>query len=327
MSGQRPLCRTPLQAPHLASSLTLTTPLESAFQIGVLISYVLFGVMNTQTYLYYGRFQTDSIGLKGLVAFIWVCEFAQAISIGHALYAWTITAFGTPLPVPPKSFDASIFFSGIIAACVQGFFSFRIWTLSRKWVIPAIAYTLSFLRLVIGAAVFITALRMTSLQIFEARFGWLITTAASIGVANDMLITLTLVFVLKGQRQEVQPRSVPLVDKLIIWTMETGLMTSVASIATLICFLTMKTNLVWAAVFVVVSRLYSNSVLASLNSRATLRAMNENFPSHHLASVMKSHSSQSNSNPQSQPPRQQPETMKMRPLGPDPELYISRQDV
>ncbi|KAJ7027474.1 hypothetical protein C8F04DRAFT_1122183 [Mycena alexandri] len=226
-----------------------------AFQIGVLISYVLFGVLTTQTYVYYGRFQSsDTLNLKAMIAFIWTCELAQALCIGHALYKWTISSFGVPLPVPPKSFDASIFFSGIIAACVQGFFSFRIWTLSRKPYIPGIAYTLSFLRLVIGAAVFITALRMTSLQIFEARFGWLITTAASIGAANDLLITTTLVFVLRGQRTEIQPRSLPLVDKLIVWTMETGLMTSVASIATLICFLTMKSNLIWAAVFVVVSR-------------------------------------------------------------------------
>ncbi|KAJ7779083.1 hypothetical protein B0H16DRAFT_1711422 [Mycena metata] len=245
--------------PHSSPDSTL-----GAFQIGVLVSYVLWGVVNGQTYLYYHRFPTDTRNIKAMVVFLWVCELAQAISIGQALYDWTITSFGTPLPVPPKSFDASIFFSGIIAACVQGFFSFRIHTLSQNPYIPIVGYILSFLRLAIGTSVFVTALRMTSLQTFEVQFGWLITTAVSIGVANDLLITTTLVINLRGKRTEIQPRSVPLVDRLTLWAIETGVLTSVASIATLVCFLTMKTNLVWAAVFVVVSRLYSNSLLARL---------------------------------------------------------------
>jgi len=273
-----------------------------AYQIGVLVSLVLFGVMSTQTYIYYGRFPTDTRNMKLMVAFVWVLEFAQAICISIALYKWTITSFGVPLIVPPKTFDISIFFSGVISACVQGFFSFRIYTLSRTLFIPIISWFLSFLRLVVGTAVFITAYRMTALPIFEAQFGWLITTAASVGVGNDLLITVTLVLVLQKQRGEVQARTVPLVDRLIIWTMETGLMTTVASLATLICFLTMKGNLVWGGVFVVVSRLYSNSVLASLNSRETLRTMNTGYPSVTLSSQMRSQLSHT-------------QPIKMRPLG------------
>ncbi|KAJ7119033.1 hypothetical protein C8R44DRAFT_789884 [Mycena epipterygia] len=37
----------------------------------------------------------------------------------------------------------------------------------------------------------------------------------------------------------------------------------------------MKNNFLWVAVYAVVSRLYANSLLASLNSRTTLRAMDE----------------------------------------------------
>jgi hypothetical protein len=37
------------------------------FQIGVLISYVLFGVTTTQAYIYYSRFPDDSPKIKGLV--------------------------------------------------------------------------------------------------------------------------------------------------------------------------------------------------------------------------------------------------------------------
>jgi hypothetical protein len=38
-----------------------------AVEIGVLVSYVLFGVTITQTYIYYSRFPDDSRKLKALV--------------------------------------------------------------------------------------------------------------------------------------------------------------------------------------------------------------------------------------------------------------------
>jgi hypothetical protein len=38
-----------------------------ALQIGIFVSHVLFGVMTTQTYIYYTRFPEDSPKLKALV--------------------------------------------------------------------------------------------------------------------------------------------------------------------------------------------------------------------------------------------------------------------
>ncbi|KAJ7733501.1 hypothetical protein B0H16DRAFT_1328161, partial [Mycena metata] len=180
-----------------------------AYQIGVLVSLVLFGVMSTQTYIYYGRFPKDTPNVKIMVAAVWILEFAHAICLSIALYQWTITSFGVPLIVAPKAFDVSIFFSSLISASVQGFFSFRIFALSKTLFIPIISWILSFLRLVVGTAVFATAVRMTALPVFEAHFGWLITTTASLGVANDLLITVSLVLVLQRQRGrpgEVQAR-------------------------------------------------------------------------------------------------------------------------
>jgi hypothetical protein len=40
---------------------------SGAYQIGVLVSYALFGVTTTQTYIYYSRFPDDSLKLKTLV--------------------------------------------------------------------------------------------------------------------------------------------------------------------------------------------------------------------------------------------------------------------
>ncbi|KAJ7214427.1 hypothetical protein GGX14DRAFT_610871 [Mycena pura] len=44
-----------------------------AFQIGILVSYMLFGITTSQAYVYYTRFPEDStrLNLKALVAFVW----------------------------------------------------------------------------------------------------------------------------------------------------------------------------------------------------------------------------------------------------------------
>ncbi|KAJ7839532.1 hypothetical protein B0H14DRAFT_2786832 [Mycena olivaceomarginata] len=42
-------------------------PTIGACEIGVLISYALFGVTTVQTYIYYGRFPNDDSKLKALV--------------------------------------------------------------------------------------------------------------------------------------------------------------------------------------------------------------------------------------------------------------------
>ncbi|KAJ7918937.1 hypothetical protein B0H13DRAFT_1868919 [Mycena leptocephala] len=102
-----------------AISLNLNTTL-GAIQIGVLVSYVLFGVSTTQTSIYYSRFPDDSRKLKALVAFVWICEVGHALCIGHSLYVYTISDYAHPervLGPTPKSLETTSIFSGVIAAC------------------------------------------------------------------------------------------------------------------------------------------------------------------------------------------------------------------
>ncbi|KAJ7764911.1 hypothetical protein B0H16DRAFT_1718109 [Mycena metata] len=250
-----------------------------ALEIGVLISFLLLGVATTQAYIYHSRFPTDSIKLKALVAFVSLCEIANAICMGHAIYTSTISEFGHPVGLLPVSFIAAIFISNLTA-----FFSFRIYRLSQILWIPAVCWFLSLLRLVGATAVAAITLDATSLN--ELKWGWLFTTAWVVSVANDVLTTATLVIILRRQRNNTLKRTVALVDKIIAWTIETAMLTTASSIATLVFFVTMKSSLVGPTILVVGPRLIANSLLASLNSRTTLRAMNKVPLSFNLASAV-----------------------------------------
>ncbi|CAK5261810.1 unnamed protein product [Mycena citricolor] len=70
-----------------------------------------------------------------------------------------------------------------------------------------------------------------------------------------------------------------------MWTMETGLLTSAAGLVNLICFVTMKENFIWLACYVVAARLYSNSLLASLNSRVALHSASQKIQNAEFGSM------------------------------------------
>ncbi|KAJ7851100.1 hypothetical protein B0H13DRAFT_2674337 [Mycena leptocephala] len=279
-----------------AVSLNLNTTL-GAFQIGVLVSYVLFGVTTTQTYIYYSRFPDDSLKLKVLVAFVWICEVGHALCIGHSLYVYTISDYAHPervLGPAPKSLETTSIFSGVIGACVQGFFSFRIYVISKKLYIPFLSWVMSVLRLLGCIALFVAGLGMKSVNGYVLQWEWLATFVWSVSTTNDLMISATLVVLLRNHRNRVHMRTAALVEKLILWSIETGILTSATSIATLVCFVAMKDNFIWIAFWVIGARgegvshnmalscnfnhislkVFSNSLLASLNSRATLRALN-----------------------------------------------------
>ncbi|KAJ7032723.1 hypothetical protein C8F04DRAFT_644527 [Mycena alexandri] len=258
-------------------------PTLGALQIGVLISCLLFGLTTMQTYIYYTRFPDDPRMLKALVAFVWSCELALVVCSADTLYRYTILDYGHPerlLQRTPSSLEAAVFFCGIIAASVQSFFSHRIYSLSKTLYIPLLTWILSFLRLLASTTAFVSGLLMVNFVSYEAQWGWLGISLWSVSTANDFIIAGTLVFFLIRQRRNAQKTTAAVVDRLIAWTIETGMATSAFGIATLICYLTMAGNFIWIGLFIVGARLFSNSLLASLNSRVTLRALSEASLSH-----------------------------------------------
>jgi len=68
-----------------------------------------------------------------------------------------------------------------------------------------------------------------------------------------------------------------MLDTLILWTLETTTITSLAGIMQLILFLVRK-DLAWMVFYLIQPKLFSNSLLASLNNRQAIKsAHQENF--------------------------------------------------
>jgi hypothetical protein len=145
------------------------------------------------------------------------------------LYTFTITYFGQPLRIfdtAPKSLSVGVFSGGIMAAAgkfsddpdllfmltlmyaslVQGFFTYRIYALTKKLHIPVLSWSLSFVRFLGSVTIFATALRMTSFPTYAEQWGWLLTSVWCISAANDLTITTSLVTNLIIHRSRIHKR-------------------------------------------------------------------------------------------------------------------------
>ncbi|KAJ7072832.1 hypothetical protein C8F01DRAFT_1300367 [Mycena amicta] len=253
----------PAQLPPFDASNTI-----GALQIGVILSSVLFGMTTLQVYVYFERFPKDRLSIKPLVVFVWLVETAHAACFSHVLYSYSIINYGNPASLllkPPVTFDIGILLSGFIVVSVQLFFAYRIYILSKN---RPVAICFAFL------------------AVYLNKWGTVAILVLSLSAATDLAIALTLVILLRKDREKRFQKTNVIINQLITWTIETGLLTSVSGIATAVAYQTMKTNLIWLALFAIRSRLFANSFLAGLNSRTALRAARQNqthtstFPSH-----------------------------------------------
>ncbi|KAJ7889854.1 hypothetical protein B0H14DRAFT_2691086 [Mycena olivaceomarginata] len=251
-----------------------------AMEIGVFLSLIMFGVVAVQGYVYFRNSRPDRTGLKLLVGSVLFFELCHTVASCHAIYYFTVILAGMPeLAKPANSYSVSILpvFETLITALVQGFFAYRIRLLSGRIYISLVCWTLCLLRFIGGMGVaaegFLDVPREPDYFRLQDTYGWLITSSLNVGAVLDVLIAVSLCFYIRRLYTPYNlPKSEELINRLITWTIQTGLITSLMSIAVVVAFQTMKHNFIWLALYTFLAKLYSNSLLVSLNARPHSRA-------------------------------------------------------
>ncbi|KAJ8072566.1 hypothetical protein PM082_016125 [Marasmius tenuissimus] len=258
---------------HELSSELLNSTI-GALEAGNMIACLLMGVVTIQTYYYYSKFPNDHVAVKTMVAFVWLCELGHSICISHATYVMTIVSWSDfrVLDSPPKTLSTAIFFAALSTPLIQSFLAWRIKGMAGSWTLTLMCWLMSLARMAMALISFVQGIKMTSLQECLREWGWSIIATIVIGAANDVVITLSLIWVLTQRRSATASKStLAVIDTLILWTLETGLLTSVAGVLMMIVLLVMPHNFIWLAVFTFLAKLYSNSLMAVLTGRDTLR--------------------------------------------------------
>ncbi|KAJ7137685.1 hypothetical protein C8R44DRAFT_765943 [Mycena epipterygia] len=251
-------------------------PNLGALQIGFLASGFFFGVLTVQALIYNRKFSKDHWALKLLVAVIWLLELGQLGCVAHASYIMTISESGNLLAVlsPPKTIGTSFLLGSTVGPLVEAFYVSRLLRFSGKVYPAVVGWILAFLRF--GGWVFLAVhvITMKSLNQFENDFGWLFSLLLGLSAVIDLTISAWIAYFLarRRSRNSLQSESArQLLNRVILWTLQTGVITSLSFLGTLICYLLLGQYLIWLAVLAILTKVSSNCFLASLNARASTR--------------------------------------------------------
>jgi len=249
-----------------------------ALLIGMGISTFLFGIVTLQVHIYMRRFAADRLILKVLVAIVWALEFAHTVAVTNGLYFMVISQYTEPregrVQRVDSAFRIAVLFSGCIATVVQAYFADRLRIISGRLVVPLIFYALAAVRFMgwVWASVhsIMTGLRLEREGGKDSSWVWPIVVLLGAGAFLDVALAAFVCYYFSTSRAKAG-FTAPVMDKLMFWSIQNGLLTGLAGLTTAICLQAMPDNFVWIAVFMILTRLFSNSFLASLNARQSLR--------------------------------------------------------
>jgi len=255
----------------MAESIMPTLDLNNTFGavlISNFISAALFGLTCTQVFYYFQNYASDGILFKGTVATLLILEALHSAFFMHAIYFYVILNYLNPGGLIKAVWTSSITLgiSSAIILVVHLFYIRRLYHMSKKNIpLVALVTALALAHLVTGIVV---TVRVFQLEFFSefSTISKVVQAWASLGVATDIMIASGLSFYLHTSRSGIESTD-KLINKLMVYAINNGILTSVFDIIVLIFVTTEPDNLIFFAFSQVLGNLYTNSMMATLNSR------------------------------------------------------------
>ncbi|KAF8630595.1 hypothetical protein AX15_002841 [Amanita polypyramis BW_CC] len=244
-----------------------------AVLIGSFAAAGLSGIVTAQTFLYFKLYPSDRTSLKCLALSIWVLDMAHTALLGRTVWHGLIAHFGAAEKANtlPWTLAFSVADTAILTIVVQCFFVYRIHILTEQnYFISVPLALLAVSRLAFACVATVQMITLQLLPKFVKKYTWTFTMDLVISAFMDILITISLCYLLRKQKKYMS-RMDHILNSLILYTFETGALTCIATIVVLIFWLTMPTNFIFMSLYFVIIKLYANSLLATLNSRKVLQ--------------------------------------------------------
>ncbi|KAF7368464.1 hypothetical protein MVEN_00169600 [Mycena venus] len=272
-----------------AATLHPGAPLDNtmgSMLLGVILSAILYGISLLQSLFYFTRYHRDPWFIKTLVAATVCLDTLHLAFVIHTVYYYLISSYYNHDALQGMIWSVSLeaLPTGVTAGLVQSFYAYRVWRMSNHNVF----LTGIILALVLACSACGTAWVVLALE--AGTYAHLLTISPltisinALSTAADIIITSTLCFMLHRTRP-VSLTSETMVNRLILFTINTGLLTSLCAVASLISLIVSPKTLIYASFYFCIGRLYSNALLASLNARDVIRgSINDIDTNFHLKS-------------------------------------------
>ncbi|KAH6911567.1 hypothetical protein BKA70DRAFT_1423295 [Coprinopsis sp. MPI-PUGE-AT-0042] len=248
-----------------------------ALLVGIYIAICLFGIITMQALHYLTNSRDDHRALQFTVVVLCFLELGHTIGITSELYRFLIPSEENRKFI---GLGAALLLGGLSTLIVQGFFSRRIWRLLPRPYnyVGLLCAALAFVRAIGTIYLAYLALKTHDLALFQDESGWIISGLLGLSMGVDVIIAISMLAFLSSRRNGDFGRFGQIIDRLVAYSVRTGLFTSLTAILALVCFTTMPRNFIWMGVYCLLSKLYTNSLLASLVERRQLRDAVQSSP-------------------------------------------------
>ncbi|KAI9068725.1 hypothetical protein FKP32DRAFT_1754257 [Trametes sanguinea] len=273
----------------VAAKVSLDGTLGAAF-LGHVVTTLLYGITSLQAFMYYRHNKTDGTKLKFSVFIIWILDSVHAGLITGAIYWYCITNFTNLFAVqrPIWPIPTMIIISNVSNSIVRCIFGYRLWKCERRGlfigptsyvltivgvsnhnrIFPAVIAFLSIF-IFVDAAYFAAKLYSIPLYSEIIHFSWSLYLGLSVEATVDLIVAATQCLLLRRLETGIQ-RTDSVIRILITYSINTGLLTSLCAIGALVSYAVAPTKFIYFAFYFVLSKLYVNSLLATLNARGSL---------------------------------------------------------
>ncbi|KAK7033656.1 hypothetical protein VNI00_012656, partial [Paramarasmius palmivorus] len=252
------------EIPDELKSLPLPPTLGAAF-IGLFLSAIFYGVTLLQAYQYItGYWKSDPVFLRSFVMLLMVLDTLGLLTTMHFMWFFLIENYGNLgalLTVSP-SLVVFLVVTSLVGFLVQVFYAYRIYMLGgRKIWIPAAIVLLAFACLALGVT-YIVELYIIGSMLYIPAITFLSTTSLACAFASDALIAASMIFYLMQGRQQGMKRSNNTIKKLMIYSINTGVITTACTIIALLVGQILIDTFYNTVFYFPLNNCYLNSMLA-----------------------------------------------------------------
>ncbi|TBU31270.1 hypothetical protein BD311DRAFT_795578 [Dichomitus squalens] len=269
-----------------------------AWLLGAFFALILSGFLFLQAYLYFRLYPDDRRLLRIWVLIMLVFETFTTVMVMHTTYYYAITKYwdAGAFDILPPVWSVSLLpgVGSITGLVSQVFFARRVWILSSKLrpvvaiaMVLILGYCGCFVAMSVKLSVLQPSTRQATLSALTLtdRFqapsvsslygsAWIISVASAVQMVADMMITSTLIYLLRRHRTGFR-RTNSILDTLIAYVLSTGLITCFFHIINVICSAAWSKTFIWATTSCILLKLYANTFLVALNIRKSLGTLGD----------------------------------------------------
>jgi len=237
--------------------------------IGLALSIGLQGILVAQTYLYWkSHCNRDSHRFRLLVFGLLALEFIHCAVAAHAGYWYLILNYNRPaeLDILVWSIIVEIALTVLITFIGRAFWIVWLFMLSRKnrW-LTSVTSAFSLMQLGLGIAEVYESARMPLASTISGGKAVVISQMLSADL-GDAIISIALCHYLHTSRSGIRKTEL-LIDRLVLFTVTRGVLVVGSGALQLITYAVWPKTFIFGTFHLIASKLYTNALLATLNSR------------------------------------------------------------